>query len=117
MTTTHDEKYIVFKREEFFQMLGQLLPTDDTDCAPIAERMIELAEANKLEDAVVIRGQDKFAATAFDSYADSVMLAIDLIQDFSVFPDEGKIKYLNGLAEFFRARAATSREMNRKLPS
>ena len=73
-TVTHkNEKYITFKREEFFQMMGQLalppwaapdgtLVGTDWDCAPIAQQIEALADEVSLDDAVVIRRQDLFAS-------------------------------------------------------
>lgn len=71
-----DEKFIVFKREDFYQLMGELaLPPDmdwmpdDTDCAPLAENIIKRCEETKLDDAVVIRTRDIFAGPCLHTYA------------------------------------------------
>jgi hypothetical protein len=74
-----DEKYITFKREDFYQMMGALgLPTGEEDCAPVAEKIIKMAEATCLEDAVVIRTKDPFAGPALHSYAAGINLYVNL---------------------------------------
>ena len=74
-----DAKYLVFKRQDFYEMMGQLgLPPfvvdgkqvgQDWDAAPFAQAINELAEATALPDAVVIRRQDKFASPCLLTYA------------------------------------------------
>src|SRR5678815_3846850 len=80
-----DSKYIVFKRNEFFEMMGQLaLPpfpgggAEGQDCAPIAQHVIDVAEKTCVEDAIVIRRQDAFAPPALDAYANAITTSIQL---------------------------------------
>lgn len=53
----HDEKYVVFKREEFLAW---------------AETVTEIMPGGALEDAVVIRTQDVFAAAGLEAYANNI---------------------------------------------
>jgi hypothetical protein len=74
-----DKKYIVFKREDFYQLMGELmLPTGNEDCAPVAAAIIDRAEAVKLPDAVVIRTKDPFSGPALHSYAAGISLYTNL---------------------------------------
>src|SRR5580765_3759412 len=76
-----EDKYVVFKREDFYQMMGFLAlpPWRDystgelvgaaMDCAPIASQIEIEVEKIRLQDAVVIRRQEKFASPALATYA------------------------------------------------
>jgi hypothetical protein len=118
------QKYIVFKREEFYQLMGDLalppyfpIPGSDEgavgmdwDCAPIAEYIQAKAEATEIEDAVVIRRQDAFAPPALDAYANGIRLATSLA------PQNGLTKELNAKADYFHEQAVLSWDAVRKLP-
>jgi hypothetical protein len=114
-------KYIVFKREDFFQMMGFLaLPpwTDndgnligsDIDCAPLAEQIQAKVLEFALADAVVIRRQDLFAGPALHSYASSISIASKLNSD----PD--LTKGLRNVADYFHDQAVLADEEGWKLP-
>lgn len=79
-----DSKYVVFKREELFQMLGQFLPTGNVDCAPVADRMIKAVNEIALGDAHVIRERDVFAPGVLATYASAVQTAIEVISETGV---------------------------------
>jgi hypothetical protein len=97
----HDAKYIVFKRDEFYELMGELaLPRGDVDCAPVAAHIIERAEATAVPDATVIRGQDILAPLALHAYADGA-----------------KAEHLWQVAEVFHRRAVEAEQAEfRKLP-
>ena len=63
-----DDKYVVFKRNEFWMTLGRLLSD-----ASLQGEQFEMARATvemvPLADAVVIRRQDLFAGPALAAYA------------------------------------------------
>lgn len=102
-----DEKYIVFKREDFYQMMGALaLPTGDVDCAPVAQRIIEVAETTALADAVVIRRQDLFAGPSLHAYAASITIAARL-------SDEAR---LQPIADYFHEQAILADAEGWKVP-
>lgn len=62
-----DSKYVVFKGEEFREwQLESGLPED---------------LPTPLDDAEVIRQKDLFAAAAYQSYADSVAVAVEVLED------------------------------------
>lgn len=81
------EKYVVFKKHQFFEMMGYLalppwrdehtgdLVGTDLDSAPLAAEIIKTVEASRLKDAVVIRRQDYFAGPALATYASMIALA------------------------------------------
>lgn len=104
-----DEKYVVFKRNEFYEMMGALaLPpyegVDDNggnvDCAPIAEKIINTVEATAIDDAVVIRRQDVFSTPALDAYY-FVLRLLERLQD---------------IADHFHTQAQLAWNTDRKLP-
>ena len=106
-----DEKYITFKRSDFYMMMGFLgLPpwrdqvTGDLvgttmDCAPLAQSIIDEAERTCLKDAVVIRRQDYIAAPALNSYAHLIGLAATMNDDPS------KAENLRAVADYFHQQA------------
>ena len=109
-----DTKYIVFKRDDFYQMMGHLaLPPynhpshpdpigGSWDCAPIASHIQEVAEKTALNDAVVIRTQDIVAPPVLDLYANM----LHLLKGDS-----------NPAADYFHARAVESwNRGDRKFP-
>lgn len=118
-----DEKYIVFKRNEFYEMMGALaLPPyegtgDDgrsVDCAPIAQRIIRTAEETALGDAVVIRRQDVFAPPALDAYANAITVALELtVHGVS---NSERARRLKDIADYFHEQAKLAWTTNRKIP-
>jgi hypothetical protein len=119
MDTVTNDKYVVFKREELFEMMGQFLPLGAADCAPIAAKMIESVDQARIRDAVVIRRQDRFAANAFETYADQILSMVEMASSytglgFSV--DSETLAGLSALADFFKDQAELSRRTQRKLP-
>lgn len=125
-----DGKYVVFKVEDFFTMMGMLgLPPawgedgdgntigGELDCAVLAERITDVAKRHEVGDATVIRDQDVLSASTLDAYSDAALIVADIL----VMSQKGlKGKVVDGLlarAEFFRARAQRARECpNKKIP-
>lgn len=121
-------KYIVFKQEEFFELMGELgLPPyfprpdvvgdqgeaagTDWECDRIATHIQNRVEAVAIKDAVVIRRQDVFAPIAFSSYADGVKTALSLAEKGPVS------EHLDETAIYFYEQARLSWATNRKLPT
>jgi len=94
--TPHDDKYIVFKRQEFEQNLSGLPKS--------------VFNAIALPDAVVIRRQDLFASPALHGYANSIGIAIALTDD------EVTRKRLQGVADYFHQQGEAASEEAAKLP-
>lgn len=94
-----DEKYVVFKREEFVAWWRD-----------VVEARTDLPAA--LEDATVIRGQDLFAGPALHAYAASIAIAVKLLNGTN--PEEAS--RLLGIADYFSERAAEADEISHKLP-
>lgn len=99
-----DNKYIVFKRDQFFEMMGGFLPKGDIDCAPIAAEMVAASLVYSLDDAVVIRTQDPFAGPALHGYAAGIALFVRLGA-----PDEDAQR-LQSIADYFHERAVEADE-------
>jgi hypothetical protein len=121
MAQADDQKYIVFKRNQFYELMGELaLPpwTDadgsllggDIDCAPLAQHISERAEAVCLSDAVVIRRQDYLASPALASYAANIGMALHLIADPEVRST------LQAVADYFQRQSELAAEEGWKLP-
>lgn len=100
-----DEKYITFKRNDFYELMGKLaLPSPQTfgwnqytDCAAIAQRVHHEAESVCVADAVVIRTHDAFAGPALHAYCDSITLVIKAIEQLVPEPEDGVKEGLAGL--------------------
>ena len=93
-----DDKYVVFKRAEFERWVK------------VVESYI-LEELTPLDDATVIRGQDLFAAPAFDVYAGSIAIVLK----FGGMTEEKRIN-LQRSADYFHERANESRAIAFKIP-
>lgn len=108
----HGDKYVAFKAEDFFRALR----ARDLD----GEAIIRALAPHMLDDAVIIRRQDRFAAGAFDTYADQILALVELSEDhplIDLLPPSTKTSLLR-LADFFRDQAHLSRtESSRKLPN
>lgn len=128
-TPVDDGKYIVFKRNEFYEMMGLLgLPpyygTTESghneiagktwDSAPIAEKIQVMAESVALPDAVVIRRQDVFAAPALEAYANAILCAMALAKGSSL--EGASIAGLQDIADYFHEQAEKSYGEMRKVP-
>lgn len=121
-----DGKYVVFKVEDFYTMMGRLaLPpawgVDDNndviganlDCAVLAEEITRVAKELEVPDATVLRDQDLLTAPALNAYADSALILHDLLAHYR----QGGFESLLDRCEFFRARAVRAQQHpNRKLP-
>jgi hypothetical protein len=118
---THD-KYITFKRSEFYELMGELalppwkdpegsLVGTEWDCAPIAQTIKQRAEAVELVDAVVIRRRDLFASPCLATYANMIALVAHNITDL----DQGN--ELLAIADYFEQQASLAADEGTKLPT
>lgn len=113
-----DQKYIVFKRSEFYQLMGELaLPPwghansemcgSEVDCAPIAEKIKRKSEELEVPDATVIRGQDLFSGPVLHQYAGEISTSLEILELLGVGElTHPAIKYLKEVREYFANRAA-----------
>lgn len=87
-----DSKYIVFKREEYFDALDR----------PVANSLHLRAKLNEIEieDAVVIRLQDIFSSTALQSYFDAVSNTLEVLDDINARQDITIIRELETLRDW-----------------
>lgn len=92
MDIIEDRKYVVFRREE---------PMAGAD--PAAHIY---AAGDAIEDAVVIRTQDLFAAAGLQAYAEVIRTGVALLeQSGSVIADPAVLDGLFEVAEYFESRA------------
>lgn len=102
-----DRKYIVFKRSDFFMMLGFLMDPDTPAKGP--QTALDEVEKLYLRDAVVIRRQDYLAAPALATYASVIGLASHLTT--------GEVKdRLLDVADYFHQQSELATEEAWKLP-
>ena len=117
-------KYIVFKHEEFFEMMGELgLPPfsdgkgpevgGELDCAVLTQQILKRVEEVRLQDAVVIRRQDVFAPPALDAYANSIAVALTLDPEA---PSTDWGQRLRAISDYFHEQAALAWQQHRKIP-
>lgn len=127
-----DQKYIVFKRSDFYEMMGRLaLPPyygktssgrqemagKHWDCSEIAESIKEDAERSCLPDAVVIRRQDVFAAPALEAYANAIQCVIEACEVApALVSNSNKMQALREIADYFHEQAEKSYGTDRKIP-
>lgn len=102
-----DGKYVAFKTEaweKFREELGR-----DAD---------EFEQEHKLEDAVVLRGQDVFTPGALFAYSNNVVTTVEILRGV-VEPSvelEEELQTLMGIADTFHALGIASAESQSKLP-
>lgn len=105
-----DEKYIVFKREEWEKKMNALL-------LEVPQEIVADVRAGAIQDATVIRCQDIFAAPALSAYADAITTTLEITD---LFPREANGQVRAALlksADFFRDRAEEARGWpSKKLP-
>lgn len=95
----HNDKYVVFKREDFERLMDE-------------DRPHMYAAALEVEDAVVIRRQDLFAGPALSSYAHSIAIAVKVAEN----PKNDQVKALRRIADYFHEQAILADAEGWKLP-
>lgn len=101
-----DDKYIVFKRNVWNKCITEMQDRHGVWPTP-----------QPVEDAVVIRRQDVFAPPALDAYSNSILVALELMnEDNPLFAESARGKRLAEVAAYFHSQAATAWDANRKLP-
>jgi len=108
MDSVDNEKYVTFKREEFVTWIGLLSTMDlrETNPGALLTEALEL----RLEDAVVIRRQDLFAAPALATYASMIGMVAQNISNPTVS------KELLSIADYFDHQAGIAADEGYKLP-
>lgn len=103
-------KYVTFKTVDLERMLYQDYDFNEADLA--------YARAKALEDAVVIRKKDVFAASALYSYATAVQSAIELLGEAQtgVVVDRSVLEHLSELADYFAGEADHARQLHGRIP-
>ena len=107
-------KYAVFKISDYEQL---------TDVATLQRRGISPTQAFRLlhgtliDDAIVIRRQDVFAAPALYSYANSIIVAVKAIKADAGGYNEPLVERLLKIADYFMSEADKAAHENKgKLP-
>jgi len=103
MTEFEEEeaKYVVFKKEYFDQWQMQEKPA---------------SIPRPLDDTVVIRLKDPFAATALFTYANTIMSFLELMDDRDTITWDEHERMV-GIADYFHQQACASQEIkDKRLP-
>jgi len=117
----NDSKYVVFKRTEFFEMLGELAlpPWRDhdgeligvkVDAASVSEKILNRVEATEIADAVVIRRQDLFASPCLLAYSIMISMVASHHGD-----DKVRVE-LQAIADYFHEQGVLAGDEGWKLP-
>lgn len=113
-----DDKYVVFKRDDYDRFLNSLIKGHSVMAAPIPAATWSWSAAGirpqPIEDAVVIRRQDVFAPPALDAYANNIYSATEILRMWDT--DADVVKQLQSIADYFHEQAVASWETERKLP-
>lgn len=107
-----DTKYIVFKRTSFDDLLIKVVP----ELTPSVGDALNVLASEQIEDAVVIRKQDVFAAPALDAYANAIAVAIEVLSSHNRGNNNPMVESLKAIADYFHSAASASWEMDRKIP-
>lgn len=100
-----DQKFIVFKRDEFVAWRNQ---------AEIGGAHHDIPEPHHLEDAVVIRKTDAFAAPVLHAYASMVLTAMEVLRDGS---GEASYRDLESVHDYFMNAAQEADETQKRFPT
>jgi len=91
-------KYVVFKREELDELLGEIAGVDVNH---VTSRFAQIT----LDDALVIRKQDVFASQALYAYAHQILTTIEILNNPNLSLENIDTDYLQELADFFASQA------------
>lgn len=105
---TTDNKYVVFKREGFFEFVERLRDEPPHQHAQILSTLPDYA----LKDAVVIRLRDSFASPALHAYANCIATSARAIGELAPSTRDR----LLSIADYFHTRAVEADEIVSKLP-
>lgn len=122
-TAAIDQKYITFKRQDFYEMMGELgLPPwsdgkgpdvgGDLDCAVLSERITQVAEERCIKDVIGLRLQDMFTSTALHAYVNAVQNAIEVLEHINAPVPE----HLYSVRDYFHDLAIDSDSAPTKMP-
>lgn len=108
-----DEKYVVFKAEDFDRVYPDMTIEAGNDSLAGLE----------VEDAVVIRLQDQFAPTALYTYGNTIQSHIEMMDNLfdEMFGKprshlHERVRHLEKVRDYFFAKAQESANMKKKLP-
>lgn len=102
-----DEKYVVFKLEDYEAATGRNQSGDD---------LSDELGAKQLDDFVVIRLQDTFAPSALYNYAANVQTVMEIHYEQGDVMALGTVLRMEKIRDFLFEKAQQSQSMQRKLP-
>lgn len=103
------EKYMVYRYDEMIRWLYSLNSDNHTVLTALE------AHPAPVEDAVVLRLQDRFTAGALRCYMHQLMAALEMIEDFAL-PSVIETERLREIADYFDEMATRSENMQRRIP-
>lgn len=103
------KKYVVFKKDEWDEAMASYLKRQQAQGYPVPL-------PDEVEDAVVMRRQDVFAAPAFRVYANSMAAAMVVAAKLVAPGLHLQSETLSQIARYFQEQAELSELENRKVP-
>jgi len=107
------DKYVVFKSKDFNAWARQMNETLFSLGHPEGDRPTDISLTEMmLRDAVVIRKQDIFAASALHAYADTIQTALEIIEQIGApLAKSAYIKRLEETRDYFFHAAEDAAEV------
>ena len=117
-----EEKYVVFKMSDYERIMQEA--SEENGVISILNDL----NGNELDNFVVIRLQDQFAAPALYEYGNAIQTLLDFLQSMEIGPKlshigdvseeeyESTVDRLIDIRNYFFTKAEQSKEMARKLP-
>lgn len=116
MAEDKNEKYVVFKREDWKRAINEANDRMDRGLVPLASSFTRLIDI-EVDDAVVIRRQDVFAPPALAMYANSIRTALDVAQLHEVGDPNETARRLQAIADYFHEQSELAyADSRRSLP-
>lgn len=107
MAEHHDDKFVVFKMEDWKGKIQEKLGKEHAD---------DIIRLYRVEDAVVMRGQDVFAQAAFFQYAGNIYTTIEILRGLGQGVFDDIIDQLQAKADYFSELGTWAGELEVQLP-
>lgn len=109
-----DGKYVVFKVENFYKFCNEYFRSIITNTTVTVE---PIAEPLVVKDGTVIRAQDVFSAPALHAYANSILVALEMVKVVEGGSPTPLTARLQAVADYFHGQAVKAEITDyKKLP-
>lgn len=110
-----DAKYVIFKVEDWDDLINEINKRFADRPHHMASILKMVAKA-MVDDGIVIRRQEFFAAPALHAYAYAIDVAIKAVRSDAGGYNEAMVRNLRGIADYFHSQAALAEEEGYKIP-